>query len=164
MSKVRIKSLVSGRIGIVDNNTRIRRDWDKKGAIRLIDMEDLEQLVYDPGVEYMFKQGMLGIDEPNSKELLIALGLEEEGVPETEIVTLTEEEMKDLMTSKSISFFRKKVKQLPKEQLTELVNFCIKNELTNYEKVMILKELTKVDILNAIRINKEDKEGREKQN
>ena len=47
-----------------------------------------------------------------------------------------------------------------KEEISmqEMVNYCIKNEFTNYDKITLLKDLTKVDILSAIRLNREDKE------
>lgn len=64
--KVKIKSLVNGTVGIRSDELRINRTWEKKGAVKPIDLEVLEELIYDPGVEYMFKEGILGIDDLES--------------------------------------------------------------------------------------------------
>jgi len=158
MEKIKIKSLVSHKVLINDTDKRIKRTWDKKGAIRAISLEDLEELVYDPGVEYMFREGMLDIVAPNKEEIMIKLGFQQEG-EKPEIIILSEEEMLKLMReTTSVSAFRKKINELPREQLRELINFCVDKELVSYEKVTILKEKTGNDIIKMIELKKADKE------
>ena len=61
--KVEITSLVGGRVTINLVDPRIKRTWERKGVKRYIDFEDLEQAMYNQGVEYMFTQGILGIED-----------------------------------------------------------------------------------------------------
>ncbi len=154
--KIKVRSLVSGTLFIEDPDLRIKRTWDKKGAIRTIEKEDLEQMMYDPGVEYMFKQGMLAIVDDDADKLNVELGIQEEG-DEKKILALTDEKKLEVMKMK-MPDFRSTVKELSHEQLNELVSFCIEKELTNYDKITLLKDLTGIDILSAIRLNREDKE------
>jgi DNA polymerase III delta prime subunit len=154
--KVEIKSLVGGTLFIKDPDLRIKRTWNKKGAVRTIEKEDLEQMMYNPGVEYMFRQGMLAIVGDNAEQLNIELGLQEEGA-EPKILALTDDKIEEIIQMK-MPDFRAAVNKLSHEQLQEMVNYCIKNEFTNYDKITLLKDLTQVDILSAIRLNREDKE------
>lgn len=154
--KIKVRSLVGGTLFIEDPDLKIKRTWDKKGAVRTIEKEDLEQMMYNPGVEYMFKQGMLAIIDDDADKLNVELGIQEEGT-EPRILALTDEKMDEIMKMK-MPDFRVAVKELSREQLNELVNYCIENELTNYDKITLLKDLTHIDILSAIRLNREDKE------
>lgn len=154
--KIKVESLVGGTLFIEDPDLKIRRTWDKKGAIRTIEKEDLEQMMYNPGVEYMFKQGMLAIVDDDADKLNVELGIQEEG-DEKKILALTDEKKLEVMKMK-MPDFRSAVKELSHEQLNELVGFCIEKELTNYDKITLLKDLTGIDILSAIRLNREDKE------
>ena len=154
--KIKVKSLVGGTLFIEDPDLKIKRTWDKKGAVRVIEKDDLEQMMYNPGIEYMFKQGMLAIVDDDADKLNVELGIQEEG-EEPKILALTDERMNEIMKMK-MPDFRAAVKKLSHEQLQELVAYCIEHELTNYDKVMLLKDLTQIDILSAIRLNREDKE------
>lgn len=163
MEKVRVKSLVSHKVVIDDESKRVKRTWDKKNAIRMIPLEDLEELIYDPGVEYMFKEGMLDIDGDNKDEILVKLGLKEEG-EKSPIIILTDEDRRKLMNEMtSLSAFREKINELPREQLNELVEYCVDNKIMNYEKTAIIKDKTGRDIISMIRLQEADKEDTSKE-
>ena len=74
--KVIVTSMVSGVIGLNHPEYRLVKTWPKKGTKLPIEKEALRQAIYEPGVEYMFKNGMLYMDDMDFK---IELGLEEEG-------------------------------------------------------------------------------------
>lgn len=162
MKKVKIKSLVSGMIVINNPDLRVKRTWEKKGAIKMMDLSELEQVIYDPAVDYLFRQGMLGIVGDDAHQIMVDLGLEDdvEGAPT--IIMLTDDKMKEISQMKMVDF-RKAINELSYEQVQEYVNYCIQNELTDYDKVMFLKDKTGVDILSAIRLNREDKEDLEEE-
>lgn len=154
--KIKIQSLVSGIVIVKDDTLRLRREWKNKGAIQIIDSDDLDILLYDPGVEYMFRQGVLDfVDEAEGKKFKIDFGWEQPG-EEPEVIRVDDDLMREMMTEMNVADFRKQVKKLTKEQLFELTRFCIENNYTQYEKVEILKQVTDVDIINTIRLTKED--------
>lgn len=164
MGKIKIKNLINSRVVIEDPNTRTSRVWEKKGAVRTIEMENLEELIYTPGVEYMFREGILDIIEPNREEILVKLGLQEED-GSNKIIILSDEDKKKLMSDNTtVTNFRKRISKLPKEQVNELVNYCVDNKILNYEKVDILKSKTGKDIFSMVRLreaNKEEEESKE---
>lgn len=154
--KVMVKSEVMGRIGINLPDLKLRRTWERKGVIRPIPFEELEQAMYDPGVEYMFKEGMLSIDDMEVKK---ALGLEPEDaeVP-TNIIILSDEQRKRYLTVLPMPEFRAEVNKLSYEQLNSLVDYAIENELANLDKCEFLKEKTQIDIIKAIQLKRDAKE------
>ena len=92
-----------------------------------IDKDVLEEAMYDPGVEYMFKTGILYINEMEDK---IALGLEPEGATKPEnIIILTDDEKKEWMSSKKQSWELKtmleKLSYEGKKDFCPLFNICI---------------------------------------
>ena len=156
MNKVKVRSGVGGTIGIHVPEIRLSRTWEKKGAVKEIDLEQLQEAIYEPGVQYMFEQGILIIDDMEAK---IALGLEEEGTKEpTNIIVLTEEQMKRYMTTLPTAEFRKKVKELPYEQAVELAQYAIENSYASIDKVEVLKKITDIDVLKAIQLKRANEE------
>ena len=65
--KVKIKNTTSGRIGINIPDLKLSRIWERKNVVKVIDFSDLEQAMYDPGVEYMIRQGMVEIEDMEVK-------------------------------------------------------------------------------------------------
>lgn len=156
MKKVKIENMTTGRVIVKDPSTNFRMIWERKGMVRQIDEEILEQLMYRPGVEYLFRQGMLAIIGEERDKVMEDLGLKVEG-EESDIIYLTEEKIKEVLELK-MAQFRKEANKLSREQLFELTNYCIKHERTDFEKVEFLKGKTGIDILSAIRLNRQDKE------
>ena len=112
--------------------------------------------MYASGVERMFKQGVLVIDEMAAK---IELGLEPEGAKEpVNIIVLTDAQKRRYLTVAPLKDLIEIVEKLPFEQVKELARFAIANELVgSIEKTDFLKEKTGIDILKGIQLNKEDK-------
>lgn len=154
--KVEITSLVNGRITINLVDPRIKRTWERKGVKRYIDFEDLEQAMYNQGVEYMFTQGILGIEDMDVK---IALGLEPEGAKEpVNIIILTDAQKRRYLTVAPLNELKEIIEKLSYEQIQELADFAIENELSNFDRCEILKKAIQVDVIQAIRNKRADKE------
>lgn len=154
--KVKIKSLTNGQVVIKNDDLRVRRVWERKGAVKTIDLEVLEELIYDPGVEYMFRQGMLDIEDLEVKK---AIGLEPEDATEpVNIIIFDEKKMDRLMTVMPFYEFKAEVDKAPIEQVRTLVEHAIQKEHTDFEKCEYLKKLTQVDVINAIKLNRAAKE------
>ena len=153
-NKVKIENLVSSRVVLTMPEMRLRRVWEKKGAIKVIPFDQLEEAIYNPGVEALFRDGVLGIEDMEVKK---ALGLEPEDADEPTIITLSDEERKKYLVELSIAEFRKKVNELPHEQVVELANYAVDNEIANFEKSEILKRAAGIDVLSRIKINRDNK-------
>lgn len=154
--KVIVKSLINGIVGINVPDLLLKRTWEKKGAEKPINFNDLQQAIYDPGVEYMFTQGILGIDSLQDK---IDLGLEPEDAKESvNIIVLTDAQKKRYMTVAPIYELEEIVKKLPREQLNDLVDYAIENEYTDVNRCEVLKKATQRDVLRAVQLNRQNKE------
>ena len=84
--KVMVTSMVGGTISAASLEHRV---WNKKGQKLPVSKDVLREAIYEPGIEYMFKKGILYIDD---MEMKIELGLEAPG-------TTTPTEVYPLMTS-----------------------------------------------------------------
>lgn len=154
--KVKVTNNVNQYITLFDKSLNFKMTFERRGVSRLIDLDILQQMIYNVGVEKVFKQGLLVINDMEAK---IALGLEPEGAKEpVNIITLTDAQKRRHLTVSPVEDFKATVNKLPFEQMKELARFAIANELVgNMEKVDYLKEKTGIDILKAIQMNREDK-------
>jgi hypothetical protein len=57
--------------------------------------------------------------------------------------------------------FREKLKELPHQQIMELANYAITHEIANFEKSDLIKQYVDVDIMSAIKLNRDDKAAQE---
>lgn len=154
--KVTIVSTVKGRVGISVPELRLKRDWPRQGARVTVDRDILKEAMYDPGVEYMFKTGMLYIEDMQDK---IDLELEPEGAKEpVNIIVLDEAQMNRYMTVVPVNEFKGLVSKLSREQRQNLLDYAIEHQCTDMQKSDILKELTGVDVLQAVILNRKSKE------
>lgn len=153
---VMIESLTKGSVSIRIPDLNLKRVWEKKGAKKPIEFGVLQQAIYDPGVEYMFTQGILGIDDLNIK---IALGLEPEGATKpVNIIILTDKEREKLWRESSKEEFLAQLKKLSNEQMQQLADYAISNEIMNMDKSNMLKKAIGTDIISAIKLNRANKE------
>lgn len=155
--KVRIKSLVNGIIGITSEDLRIKRTWNTKGSVKTVDLDDLRELIYEPGIEYMFREGILGIED---KDVRIELGLESETSTEDtpNMIIPDEKLMNRMLKVMPFAEFKETLKSIPREQIFEIVQYAIDNEIVDMKKCEVLKQITDIDIVSAIQLNKADKE------
>lgn len=158
MSKVKIKNMVNGKTIVLNNDLRFKRVWEKKGTIKTIDSEILDELMYDPGVEYMFKEGILHIEDEEVEKRIS----EETGNDLAELSVYTDKQMDRLMLNMPLSEFKAEIKKATYEQLKNLADYAIEKEYNNIDKCNLLKELVDIDILSAINMNRKDQEEVEK--
>lgn len=158
--KVKVVSLVSQRVVLSVPDIRLRRVWERKGAVATIPFEQLEEAMYSPGVERLFTNGILGIDD---MEVKIALGLEPEDAKQpVNIITLTDDQRKRYLTVMPLHEFKEEIKKLPIEQINELAAYAIEHEILDYDKSEIIQKYIDVDIMRAVKLNRDDKAAQEK--
>lgn len=154
--KVKVVNLISARVNIDLPDIRLNRVWERKGAVKTIPFDQLQEALYNSGVETLFTDGSLGIDDLEVKK---KLGLEPEDAEEpVNIIILNDQQRKRYLTVMPMHEFKEKIKELPMEQIRELAQFAISNELVDFDKSEIIKKITGIDIIGAIRINKADQE------
>lgn len=158
--KVKVVSLVSQRVVLSVPDLRLRRVWERKGAVVTIPYEQLEEAMYSPGVERLFTNGILGIDD---MEVKIALGLEPEDAKQpVNIITLNDDQRKRYLTIMPLHEFKEEIKKLPIEQINELAAYAIANEVLDFDKSEIIQKYTDVDIMRAVKLNRDDRATQEK--
>jgi hypothetical protein len=158
--KVKVASLVSQRVVLTVPDLRLRRVWERKGAVVTIPFEQLEEAMYNPGVENLFKNGVLGIDD---MEVKIALGLEpEDAKTPVNIITLNDDQRKRYLTVMPLHEFKEALTKLPIEQINELAAYAIEHEILDFDKSAEIKKYVDVDIMKAIQLNRDDKATQER--
>ena len=154
--KVKVVNLISSRVNINLPDIRLHRVWEKKGAVKTIPFDQLEEAIYNSGVEALFTEGILGIDDLEVKQ---KLGLEPEDVKEpVNIITLDDQQRKRYLTVMPMHEFRTEIKKLPIEQIRELANYAIDNEIIDFDKAELIKQIIGTDIIGSIQMNKADEE------
>ena len=155
--KVKVVNLISSRVNIDLPELRLNRIWEKKGAVKTIPFDQLEEALYNPGVEALFRNGALGIENLEIKK---KLGLEPEDTKEpVNIIILDDTQRKRYLRVMPLHEFKEKIKELPMEQIKELAQFAIANELVDFDKCEILKKITGTDVIGTIQMNKADQEA-----
>ena len=147
--KVMVKSNSNATVVYHLPDLNFTRTFEKKGAVKPIPFDVLAPGMYNDGAEAMFKSGILTIED---KEARIELGLEEE------VVILDDNQKKRLLTVAPLHDLKEACKTLNEQQVLELVYFAIDNELGNFDKASFLKDITNIDIIEAIKLNKAAKE------
>ena len=151
--KVMIVSNTIGEVIINVPSMHFRRVWERKGSKKPIDLDILKEIIYDPGVEKMFRQGILYIEDMPVK---IELDLEDEGTEApTKIVVLTDEQRKELL-SEATTFqkFREVCQNLSNQELLNLADYAIEKEMINMDKCRFIKAKTGRDIIKTIENNR----------
>ena len=153
---VEIINMTNRSVSLEVPHLLIRRYFPRKGARVRMAFEELQQAFYEPGVEFLFREGILYIEDMEVKQ---ALGLEPEGAETPQnIVILNDEEKHKALTEMSTPDFKKLFDSLTMEQKLDMADYAIYNKLTNYTKSEIIRKATQKDILAAIRLNEQDAE------
>lgn len=151
--KVMVTSMVGGTISVSALGHKI---WNKKGQKLPISKEILREAIYEPGVEYMFKNGILYIEDMDFK---IEIGLEAEGtkVP-TEVLPVDEKYLNRVLKLMPIVDMKKAIDSMTMVQKQELVDFAVKQNDISLDRIKIVSEKCKVDILKAISLDRQKEE------
>lgn len=154
--KVKVVNLISSRVNINIPDVRLNRIWEKKGAVKAVPFDQLEEALYNPGVEALFTEGILGIEDLEIKK---KLGLEPEDATEpVNIIMLNDQQRRRYLTVMPFAEFKDKIKELPVEQIREMAQFAIDNDIADFDKSEIIEKITGIDIIGSIQMKKQDEE------
>lgn len=150
--RVMVTSMVSGRIGLVLPRLHINKVWPKKGTKLPVEKEVLREAIYEPGVEYIFKQGLLYIDDMDFK---IELGLEEEGTKApTNVIPMDEKYMSRVLKLMPIAEMKKAISAMNDNQKRELIDFASEQNDISFDRMDVIKKLTGIDVVKVIELKR----------
>ena len=153
---VTVISTVNGVVGIYLPDLRFKKEWTRKGQKQKIDKELLQDIMYDPGSEYMFRTGMLYIEDMNIKK---EIGLEpEEATEPVNIIILDEQQLHRYLTVMPLHEFKENVKKLSIEQAKNLVDYAVQKETITFDKAEFLEKITGLNAMSMIQLNRKNKE------
>ena len=145
--KVMVTSMVGGTVSVASLNHRV---WNKKGQKLPVSKDALREAIYEPGVEYMFKNGILYIDDMDFK---IELGLEEEGAKApTQILPMDDKYMNRVLKLMPVADMKKAIDSMSTVQKQELVDFAVQQNDIQLDRIKIVSDKCGVDILKTIEL------------
>lgn len=163
---VALKSTIDSMVSVRKPEYGVNRRWQKIGQTQMLPFDTVYQMLWDSGFRSLIDSGILYIEDLQTKK---DLGLEpEEATGPVNILVLTEQQMKEYMTSLPIDVFKREVSKLPRIQVDNLISFAAQNRYTDSEKCYYLKQLCGKDILkmvsNDILMQEVDEKNREEDN
>jgi hypothetical protein len=151
--KVIVTSMVSGNVGLTLPHLRVNKTWPKKGTKLPIDKDVLREAIYEPGVEYMFKSGILYIEDMDFK---IELGLEAEGAEApTAIVPVDEKYLERLLKRMPVAEMKIAMKDMNDNQKRELIEYASEQNDVQMDRISAIKEVTGIDLFKVIELKRQ---------
>ena len=149
--KVIVTSMVGGNIGITLPHIRFNKTWPRKGTKLTIEKDILREAIYEPGVEYLFKQGILYIDDLSFK---IELGLEPEGAETPTHVAVDEKYMTRVLKVMPVGEMKKAISEMNEIQRQEFVDFASSQNDISLERIKVIDQVTGANILKIIELKR----------
>lgn len=157
MAKVKVTSTTIGEVSVFEPSIPFRASWPAKGSTRPIEEEVIEQLLYTPGFKYMIDTGMLYIEDMEEKK---KLGIEpEEAIEPVNVIVLSDADKNKYLKVYPLNKFKEEVKKLSREQLIDLADYAIKNNIADFDKSEVIKELCGKNIIRGIELARQNEEG-----
>lgn len=148
--KVMVTSMVGGTISAASLEHRV---WNKKGQKLPVSKDVLREAIYEPGIEYMFKKGILYIDD---MEMKIELGLEAPGTTApTEVLPIDDKYLNRVLKLMPISEMKAAIDKMSIVQKQELVDYASKQNDIQLDRLAIVSDKCNVDILKTIELNRQ---------
>lgn len=151
--KVIVTSMVSGNVGLTLPHLRVNKTWPKKGTKLPVEKEILREAIYEPGVEYMFKNGILYIEDMDFK---IELGLEAEGAKApTAIIPVDEKYLERLLKRMPVAEMKQAIKGMNDNQKREMIEYASEQNDIQLDRLSAIKELTGTDLFKVIELKRQ---------
>jgi hypothetical protein len=150
-----VTSMVNGTIimSLPQNGYFVKKTWPKKGTKLPINKEALREAYYRPGVEALFRDGDLYIEDMAFK---IELGLEEEEtkIP-TKIIPLDEKYANRILKLMPLTEMRAALKKMSDDQLRELLDYAADQNDIQLDRLTAIKEVTGTDLFKVIELKRQ---------
>jgi len=150
--KIAVESCMNYPVLINAPAYNVRREWVKAGQKFMFERELLEQLYYDPGVEFLFRNGYLKCDNKDFMRDVGLLNEEDEPI----VVELTNALMKRFLKTMPMAEVKKEIVKLTPGQLEILADYAVEHpEELNLDRAEFLSKASGKNILKAIELAKE---------
>ena len=154
--KVIVTSMIRGIVSINRPEYRLVKTWPKKGTKLPVDKDALREAIYEPGIEYMFKNGMLYIDDMDFK---IELGLEEEGAKApTAVIPVDEKYLERLLKRMPVVEMKAAIKAMTNDQKYEVIEYASEQKDIQMDRIQAIKEITGTDLFKVIELKRQREE------
>lgn len=148
--RVIVTSMVNGNVGLTLPHLRLNKTWPKKGTKLPVEKEILREAIFDPGVEYMFKNGILYIED---MEFKIELGLEPEGAKApTTIIPVDEKYLERILKRMPIAEMKQTIKGMNETQRREVIDYATAQNDIQLDRLNALKDITGIDLFKVIEL------------
>ena len=151
--KVIVTSMVGGNVGLTLPHLHVNKTWPKNGTKLPIEKDVLREAIYEPGVEYMFKNGILYIEDMDFK---IELGLEEEGAKApTAIIPVDEKYLERVLKRMPLVEMKKAVREMNDNQRRELIDYAAEQNDIQLDRISALKDIIGIDLFKVIELKRQ---------
>jgi hypothetical protein len=151
--KVIVTSMVNGIVSINQPQHRLVKTWPKKGTKLPIDKEALREAIYEPGVDAIFREGILYIEDMDFK---IELGLEEEGAKApTNVIPVDSKYLERILKRMPLSEMKQVIKNMNETQQIELIDYAAEQNDIQIDRINAIKELTGTDLFKVIDLKRQ---------
>lgn len=155
--KVQITSKVNARVVMTVPYLNLYKEWGKKGTVVSIPFDLLQEAYFDTGVEELFKQGLLYI---NDMEVKKELGLEPEDATEpVNIIDITDDLLKRALGPMPLDEFKTWFSKLQLEQKRDVARYAVQNRILDYSKSKVIKDDIQIDIIKAVELDTKNEEA-----
>jgi hypothetical protein len=147
---VYVTNMMESIVGFSLPERHYSKTWLKKGARLPIEKDILREAIYLPGVEYLFRQGILFMDDMPFK---IELGLEQpEATAETaEILRLDDKLAARIIKTMPIAEAKATLEKLSATQKEEIFVYAVNHaEDLDMSRIKMIEKVCNINLLKAI--------------
>ena len=168
-NKVKVVSCVNYSVGLIIPEHHFARNFDREGSFAWVDKDVLEEGMNSIGVQTLFKEGMLKIEEavapikgdetPEEIEEANKEIVEElndalyEGEPEP--VILNNGQIIRLLKLGTLAELEKTLNEAAAETKQKIIDVAVKEKFTDYEKCALIKKYLGQDILRMVQLSED---------
>lgn len=145
--KVLVRNVSNGSVTIYLPNENFRRTFENRGSKVSVPFDILFEGLSESGVEVLFKDGYLMID---NKQDRIDLGLEEADEEIFAEMVKSDEEILAILRTREPIKIKALLEGLAIEQKKNVAILAIKNKITDYGTVELIKRMTSIDVAKAV--------------
>lgn len=154
---IRVRSTTDTSVSLYDPTIPVRKSFDRKGAVAMIEKDKLIQLYYNSDLETAMRAGLLAIDD---KDFLVEVGYLLSKEEEREEIELSPTFMKRCIGAMPVAELATNLKKMSKYQIEELVEYAIQNSKElRMDRIDLLSKISGKNILKAIELLKADQEA-----
>lgn len=149
-NKIMVTSKTNSTVVVDVPELRLHRVWTQKEMTLPIDKDVFSEAVYNPGVSYLLREGILFVSDLEERK---KLGLEEETATEetSSMIDLTDKLMLRMIKAMPEQELKDMLTKLTMTQREELGNFAVEhNADLKMDRIDLLSKACNRDILKSI--------------